>query len=173
MPRFLETKLLVTNRTGLNQAEGRTSRSQLRSHTSSLGTNLAGEAPAEQRLSANEECFHPGNLYPCVQFKQNQLKNKPAATASEAVQGALDHEGCPPPLALHARISPLPPSSLVVGGAPDQSTFGSPVRLADASLMVGGAPTKTHSARPPGSPNPAHTRAVPRRPSPSFFCGEP
>ena len=28
---------------------------------------------------------------------------------------------CPPPLALHARISPLPPSSLVVGGAPTKT----------------------------------------------------
>ena len=55
----------------------------------------------------------------------------------------------PPPLALHARISPLPQSSLVVGGAP----------------------TKTHSAHPPGSPMPAYTRSRPRRSRPVFLVG--
>ena len=35
--------------------------------------------------------------------------------------------------------------------------------------MVGGAPTKTHAARPPGSPNPAHTRSGPRRPHALVF----
>jgi hypothetical protein len=54
---------------------------------------------------------------------------------------------------LHARISPLPPSSLVVRGAP----------------------TKTHSARPPGSPNPGRTykERAPPATRPSFFVGSP
>ena len=40
--------------------------------------------------------------------------------------------------------------------------------------MVGGAPTKARSARPPGSPMPAHTRSrSPPAVCPSFFCGSP
>ena len=91
-----------------------------------------------------------------------------------------------PTLALHAQISPLPPSSLMVQGAPTKSTHSSPFGLAKSQRPIALAagsrvrlrsrPTASTTNRAPAlhtQLNPAHTRAVPRRPCPSSFCGDP